>query len=163
MMIHRLNKLRLVSILFLPILVLIILIGIELTDGIPLANKSSIKKCVFAFISLAFFLPYVLIILNHCPYAKDVVIYFQNKRVRLIYQGNVKEFHYNEIKKITEYSAYSTGNIFRLFMYWCLEVNDEKFIISFLTVSQLNFERMFWSKISEKKEVRWPTIKSLTC
>lgn len=152
---YQISLTRIFSILINPVLIAAILLFVFSIGK----NVNMMLPFVFC---MAILLPYICIIISYWRHAQGVVLKCENKRITIRYPNETFSFTRDEIKKVTEYHGYILARVTRDFKYWCIVTEERNYIITFLTVSPLNFERLFWNKI-EQKSVLWPSIKKMPC
>lgn len=152
---HKMSLMRIGSILITPLVITIFSLFMFSIGK----DGSTAPLLVFCTVV---FLPYLCIIGSYWKYALGVVLNYENKNVTIQYPNETIKFSYDEIQTIIEYHGFAVGRVTRDFKYWCIQTKKGNFIITILTVSPLDFERMFWNKI-EEKPVLWPSIKKHPC
>ncbi len=98
---------------------------------------------------------FAFLFFNHLPLARQTELIIDGKRLTIVREGKEESIHFSEITGIKEYTAKKLP--WGFIMKWCLTAKGKEYVISSLTISQLNFERHFHDKTETKVSV-FPTV-----
>jgi hypothetical protein len=98
---------------------------------------------------------FVFLFFNHLPLARQTELIIEGKQLTIIREGKIESIHFSEITRIKEYSTAKLP--WSSIKKWSISTNGKEYIISSLTISQLNFERHFHDK-TETKVSFFPTL-----
>ena len=98
---------------------------------------------------------FVFLFFNHLPLARQTELIIKDKQLIIVRDGKEERIDFSQITSIKEYTAKKLP--WGFIMKWCLTANGEEYVISSLTISQLNFERHFHDK-TETKVSLFPTV-----
>jgi hypothetical protein len=152
---YRITPYRLLVLWSLPIffLTFILLVFFSKFDTIYEARRIDI--IAFTLLILFSVGTFVFLFFNHLPLARQTELVIQGKLLTIIRGGKVERINYSEITSIKEYSAKRLP--WGFIMKWSLKTNEKEYIISSLTISQLNFERHVNDK-TETKVLLFPKV-----
>jgi hypothetical protein len=98
---------------------------------------------------------FIFLFFNHLPLARQTELIIKGKQLTIVREGKEERIHFSEITGIKMYTAKKLP--WGFIMKWCLTANGKEYVISSLTISQLNFERHFHDKTETKVSV-FPTV-----
>jgi hypothetical protein len=98
---------------------------------------------------------FVFLFFNHLPLARQTELMIEDKQLTIIREGKEERIHFSEITGIKMYTAKKLP--WGFIMKWCLTANGKDYVISSLTISQLNFERHFHDKTKAQVSL-FPTV-----
>ena len=98
---------------------------------------------------------FAFLFFNHLPLARKSELVIIGKTFQIIQGDNFYLVNFSDIENIVEYSANRLP--WGYIMKWKIKTNNTEILISSLTISQLNFERHFYTKIKHETKLL-PTI-----
>ena len=109
---------------------------------------------LFIFYSVCF-LPFIILFINHLLKVKGSELLISKDKITFNKNGTEESLNFNEIIEVVQYSTsrYPWSSIIK----WEIITATNKYLVSSLSISKLNFERFFYNKIKEKTDY-FPTI-----
>jgi fumarate reductase subunit C len=150
---YRFNTLRLITLWFLPLFfTALIMVLLYLKVG----KSSGLKFLDFIIWALLFVFTvglFLYLFLNHLPFARHTELAITRQgsivnEIKITLGDIIYTTDYADIKEVIEYSTAKLP--WSSIIKWEIITKDNQIIISSLTISKYNFERIFWNKIKEK-------------
>jgi hypothetical protein len=152
---YNLNAVRLISLWLAPTIftaIILVFIGADLARGQMLSWKAGIAWGLFVLFAVGVF---VYLFFNHLPLARQTQLIIEGKTIKCSQAGHDWQVKVSDIEEIIEYSANRLP--WSYIMKWTIKAGNKQITISSLTISQSNFERHFYNKITHKTSF-FPTI-----
>ena len=152
---YRLTPYRLLVLWSLPIFFLAFFLFLFFSKFGTIYEAKFIDILAFTLLILFSVGTFVFLFFNHLPLARQTELIIQGKLLTIVRDGKVERIDFSEITSIKEYTAKKLP--WGFIMKWSLKTNEKEYIISSLTISQLDFERYFHDK-TETKVSLFPTV-----
>jgi hypothetical protein len=145
---YHFNLSRFLSLWSLPIILLAMLTFLFFSKYEKLNEAKSVQLLALSLFMLFCVGPFAFLFFNHLPLARRTMLIIKDKILYILIDGQQEKIEFLEIKNITEYSTAKLP--WSSIRKWIISANEKEYVISSLTISNLNFERHFYDKIETK-------------
>ncbi|HYH16969.1 MAG TPA: hypothetical protein VD794_17170 [Flavisolibacter sp.] len=152
---YRFNFYRLLALWSLPTFFLVFTIFLFFSKFNSVSHAQPIDIIGFTFLLLFSVGIFIILFFNHLPSALKTELVLKGKQLTIVRNGREETINFVDIAAIKLYTAKKLP--WGFIMKWCLTAKDKDYIISSLTISQLDFERYFHDK-TEVKVSLFPKI-----
>jgi hypothetical protein len=147
--IYKFDTERVVSVWLLPFLfgcfILIALIWKIFDYEVPITLVDVIIFCCLLFFTTG---TSIILFFNHLPYANDVKLIVSDNEIEIITNEKSVTINLKDVEAIYEYGDRRVP--WMAIRKWTFITSNDKFVISSLTISWLDFHRHFWNRIINK-------------
>jgi predicted PurR-regulated permease PerM len=151
---YKLDTIRLINLWLLPAFFSTFITILFILKYERLSQIKTLDILVWALLFLFSVGMYILLFLNHFPFAKQTQLIFTENRIEITQGENNYKIDLKNINSVTEYSSnnkYTSSKLpWASLIKWKLKTENDEYIISSLTISETDFKKIFSNKIKFK-------------